>query len=34
SCADAYKSCDSLKCCNNRTCMCSMIGTNCTCRKK
>uniref|UniRef100_A0A4Q8K7M1 U34-Sparatoxin-Hju1b_1 n=1 Tax=Heteropoda jugulans TaxID=1358901 RepID=A0A4Q8K7M1_9ARAC len=32
-CADAYKSCDTLKCCKGRPCKCNIIGQRCECKK-
>uniref|UniRef100_A0A4Q8K470 U29-Sparatoxin-Hju1c_1 n=1 Tax=Heteropoda jugulans TaxID=1358901 RepID=A0A4Q8K470_9ARAC len=30
-CADAYKSCDTMKCCEGRTCLCSRFDNLCKC---
>uniref|UniRef100_A0A4Q8KDG2 U27-Sparatoxin-Hju1d_1 n=1 Tax=Heteropoda jugulans TaxID=1358901 RepID=A0A4Q8KDG2_9ARAC len=32
-CAEAYKSCDRLKCCKKRACQCNMLGYGCKMRK-
>uniref|UniRef100_A0A482ZEY9 U5-Lycotoxin-Lsp1b_1 n=1 Tax=Lycosa sp. SGP-2016 TaxID=1905177 RepID=A0A482ZEY9_9ARAC len=33
SCAEAYKSCDSIPCCDNIACICNPMRTNCKCKK-
>uniref|UniRef100_A0A4Q8K345 U29-Sparatoxin-Hju1b_1 n=1 Tax=Heteropoda jugulans TaxID=1358901 RepID=A0A4Q8K345_9ARAC len=32
-CADAYKSCDTIKCCESRSCICNIFGNLCKCQK-
>uniref|UniRef100_A0A4Q8KAB0 U44-Sparatoxin-Hju1a_1 n=1 Tax=Heteropoda jugulans TaxID=1358901 RepID=A0A4Q8KAB0_9ARAC len=32
-CAEAYRSCDDVKCCKNRPCKCNIVGYNCKCKE-
>nr|QDC23115.1 toxin 36 isoform a S1 precursor [Cupiennius salei]QDC23116.1 toxin 36 isoform a S2 precursor [Cupiennius salei] len=33
SCAEAYQTCDSIPCCNERSCVCNWLGKECKCKK-